>query len=286
MTGFSLHVGLNDYAPVRAAGVPGFIPNLLGAVADATHWREFAGSALGIEETHSALLVTASDVRKAGVLQLLDEYVRRLRDGDHLLVTWSGHGVQAPTADTSTTEPDGLDECLVTSDFTWEEPLRDDDLAAIVSAVPPAALCTLIVDVCHSATITRAIAEPGREVLHGIERGRGVVAPDDVAATVQRLVAESWPMPARSVIGAENDRANVALLAACGADELAKETYFRGEFRGSFSAAMLETLAFTSPRSTLATVLLDTTVRLRTLGATQTPRLETTETARQRPLWP
>jgi len=75
--------------------------------------------------------------------------------GDTRLLYWSGHGTQVA----STTEKDGLDECLVPYDFDWDKTsthIIDDIVYGATLDVPEGANCTIILDTCHSADFLRS----------------------------------------------------------------------------------------------------------------------------------
>jgi hypothetical protein len=93
--------------------------------------------------------------------------------GDQVLVLLAGHGTQQPAdADPTDEEPDGLDEVFLPADADGWHPsanriangIVDDDIRRWVGDIRTrGAVVTIIVDACHSGTITRGGASEWRE---------------------------------------------------------------------------------------------------------------------------
>lgn len=75
--------------------------------------------------------------------------MRDAQKGDRLWFSFSGHGTQVEDWDGD--EFDGFDESLVASDLQL---VIDDEIAAILSQLPPGARLTGLIDACHSGTST------------------------------------------------------------------------------------------------------------------------------------
>jgi hypothetical protein len=107
----------------------------------------------------------------------IEREFRRLRDlagpGDHVMVLLAGHGSQQPAnPDPNDEEPDGLDEIFLPADATgWDRSssrvtnaIVDDEIREWVGAIRnKGAVVSIIVDACHSGTITRAGGTNWRE---------------------------------------------------------------------------------------------------------------------------
>jgi len=131
----------------------------------------------------------------------IEREFRRLRDvagaGDHVVVLLAGHGSQQPAdPDPADEEPDGLDEIFLPADATdWDQSssrvanaIVDDDIRQWVTAIRnKGAVVWVIVDACHSGTITRAGTSATRE--RGIPVETLIPAP--ALATARRNVAPS-----------------------------------------------------------------------------------------------
>lgn len=102
----------------------------------------------------------------AGIKASLSNLARRSRSENWELayVHFSGHGCQ--TRDLNRDETDGLDECILPSDFEKSGLLTDDWLNTwAVSAMNPKTKLVVVFDSCHSGTALDLSQIPGRNVL-------------------------------------------------------------------------------------------------------------------------
>src|SRR5688572_27598621 len=104
-TGLSLHVGLNKVDPAKYGGWDG---ELVACENDANDMARLAREA-GFDDTtlltpDGTVENVTAELRKAG---------KKLKSGDILLFTYSGHGGQVPNTVGSDDEPDDFDETLV-----------------------------------------------------------------------------------------------------------------------------------------------------------------------------
>ena len=141
--GYSLHLGLNFVDPAHYQGWDG---RLRACEADANDMAAIARS-LNYEQT--TVLLT----RDATSRQVIDEVVRlsrKLRSGDLLLLTYSGHGGQVPDI-SGDEEADGLDEtwCL------YDRQLLDDEIYRLVGLFQPGVRIMTLSDSCHSGSVLR-----------------------------------------------------------------------------------------------------------------------------------
>ena len=121
----------------------------------------------GFSEEHMVMLIDEAATR-AGILREMDALVARVQPEDLVVIQFSGHGSRRYAIRPD--EPTGLDSTLMPHD-TGRDPhpsldIIDDELSvwlAQLTAVTP--FVTLLIDCCHSGTITRD-AEFG-----GIPRG-------------------------------------------------------------------------------------------------------------------
>ena len=118
---------------------------------------------MGIAAEHIAVLEDRQ-ATLAGIRVAFQRYlIRGVGPGDRALFYFSGHGTQV--LDDSGDETDGADEALMVhdtrqryrgGDIILEQVLLDDELEELLSAVPADDL-VVIVDACHSGTVTRVI---------------------------------------------------------------------------------------------------------------------------------
>ena len=134
----SLLVGLNRYAEPRR--------RLRGCVNDVSVLNDMLIRRYNFRETN---LLLNSAATKDRILQELKLLVDTTKPGDTSVFYFSGHGCQVP----SVSESDCFDECLVSYDHSWNNPLRDDDIRDCLQNHKPGATLILVVDSCHSGDI-------------------------------------------------------------------------------------------------------------------------------------
>lgn len=141
--GYALAIGLNAVDPGHYAGWAG---KLNGCEPDALNMASIA-STRGL---NAETLLTASATRNA-VLGKLGALAGKLKSGDLLVVSYSGHGGQIP--DQNGDEDDGLDEtwCL------YDGELLDDELHQAWSKFQSGVRILALSDSCHSGTVLRMI---------------------------------------------------------------------------------------------------------------------------------
>lgn len=131
--------GINDYDG-------GSQNDLYGCVNDAKGW-----ASLLTENGYSTYLSLNSEVTKARVLSDLKKIVRYAKAGDRIIFTYSGHG--SAVKDWNGDEADGRDETL----FVFDGEITDDEIGDILKDLKEFVWLTLIMDSCHSGTVSRGI---------------------------------------------------------------------------------------------------------------------------------
>lgn len=92
---------------------------------------------------------------RASALAAFEKSIAGAGPGSLLMLYWSGHGGQR--ADRNGDEEDGLDEYLC----PWDQPLLDDDLAALCDTIPAGVRVFAMFDTCNSGTMARrALSRP------------------------------------------------------------------------------------------------------------------------------
>ena len=137
----ALCIGINDY--------PGTGSDLRGCVNDANDW---AATLAARGFTVSKLL--DSQATKAAMVAAFDALISGAREGDTVVITFSGHGTLAP--DTSGDEIDGYDEALCPYDIRQGHALLDDEIHQLFLKRPAGVRLILLSDSCHSGTVTRS----------------------------------------------------------------------------------------------------------------------------------
>nr|AMB37187.1 caspase-like protein [Neoporphyra haitanensis] len=90
------------------------------------------------------LIPTGANIRKC-----LTKLCTEAEEDDVIFIHFSGHGTQVP-ADDDDPEDDRKDEAICPTDMSL---IVDDDLRAIVSAIPEGCRLTLVTDCCHSGSM-------------------------------------------------------------------------------------------------------------------------------------
>lgn len=118
----------------------------------------------------SIRILTDGKATKAAILSSMDEWlVKGTQPGDRVYVFFSGHGLQVK--DASGDEEDGMDEAISTYDLKagetdWTNVILDDELEAVLEKMKGRAV-TLVIDACHSGTISRSLSPQAVSGLKG-----------------------------------------------------------------------------------------------------------------------
>ncbi|MFN9582744.1 MAG: caspase family protein, partial [Bacteroidota bacterium] len=181
---------------------------------------------------------------KEGILSAMRNFRDRCKPGDIVLVHYSGHGQQI--ADNNGDEPDGLDEALVAwgapaeyyTGYNGEKHLRDDEfnelLLDIRGKIGSKGNMLVVVDACHSGTISR-----------GVGKKRGGKAPlVPPGYQINAAKREDGSGYAAKTRGQAQTIAPMVLISASSFDEENSETFDeRGVGIGSLSYAMAKSLS-------------------------------------------
>ncbi|MFE6839346.1 caspase family protein [Streptomyces sp. NPDC057705] len=146
-TGLSLHVGLNKVDPAAYDGWDG---TLLACENDARDMAAVARAA-GFEDT----LVLTGDGNVENITGELRAAAARLKAGDILLFTYSGHGGQMPNTTGSDAEPDRQDETLV----FFDRQFLDDELYREFQRFEEGVRIVALLDCCHSGSAIESVHE-------------------------------------------------------------------------------------------------------------------------------
>lgn len=270
-------VGINDYAPVGAGG-----PDLRGCVNDV---RDMANtlSAMGIVPAVPASMRILTDARatRGAILESFRWLVGGAKRGDVLVFHYSGHGSQM--VDTSGEEPDQRDETICPHDYATAGMIKDDDLRAMLVALPAGVNLDIILDSCHSGTATRDLlaraALPDGEAV----TDRYLEPPIDwgffldaqPGLPVRRLLA---PGPQDGQSGSRDAVAvpglNHVLWAGCRNNQTSAEASIGGQVRGVFTYNFCKALRGAGPTVTRRRLDAQVSVNVRGMGYSQVPQLE------------
>lgn len=102
-----------------------------------------------------------AEATRAAILSSIDEWlIAGTEPGDRVYIYFSGHGLQVK--DVSGDEEDGLDEALSTYDIVagdgdWQNVILDDEIDEALVKLKDR-IVTLVIDACHSGTISRSLS--------------------------------------------------------------------------------------------------------------------------------
>ena len=146
----ALLIGIGAYQNIRP---------LVGPPQDLVRMEQFLKEHMGYRTDEIAVLKDSQATRKNLLRTMNNWLIRSTKAGDKVFIYYSGHGSQLP--DKNSDEKDGLDETLSPIDTTKEgaNQITDDEFGAILAKMSDRDL-TVIIDSCHSGTISRsAVAE-------------------------------------------------------------------------------------------------------------------------------
>ena len=143
----ALLVGIDEY---QHAGT------LIGSKQDVEDMRQFIQSVWHYQP-HQIRTLTDAQATRQGILTAFEEWlIEGSRFGDKVLFYFSGHGYYLP--DLNGDESDGYDETICPVEATTRSGMiRDDEIEALLRRLPGRQI-TLIIDACHSGTVTRSLA--------------------------------------------------------------------------------------------------------------------------------
>ncbi|MBT2468391.1 caspase family protein [Streptomyces sp. ISL-66] len=144
-TGLSIHVGLNKVDPTAYDGWDG---KLLACENDARDMASVARAG-GFGDT----VILTADGTVENITGELCKAAGRLKSGDMLLFTYSGHGGQMDNVAGSDDEPDRLDETLV----FFDRQFLDDELDREFRRFEEGVRIFVLLDCCHSGSAIESL---------------------------------------------------------------------------------------------------------------------------------
>ena len=207
-------------------------------------------------------LLLNDDATRARVKAALERKIAAAGPSDLFVFAYAGHGVQEPEA-TPGEEADGKDETLAFGGFDWDgaaagERLRDNEIGALLDRLDPGARALVVIDSCHSGTMTRAAHPLGRRFKTRFG-GIGRISKD--------------PLPPADRAGGDRASAgNVIFAAASAEDEQTPEVTIDSRPRGALSWSVARMLRGAGTSLPLKAFAAKVRAEARALsGARQTP---------------
>ena len=268
-------IGINEYKYFNA---------LEGCENDARSVDELLRERFGFEQTR---LLLNADATRANILGAFDQMVTDTQRDDIALVYYAGHGSQI--RDREGDEPSGFDSTLIPVDSARDDAhpemmreITDDEIFLFLQKLGnKTTTITVIVDACHSGTITRDASAPP-----GLGRVRGVPADTRAPTTPSPIPEELWPM-LRGESGAGMSsggwlpvRDHYVMLSGCRDAELSGElslSYDDGTKvnHGALTYYLLQALESVQPGATYRSVFESVAPKVTTFRqGTQHPQME------------
>ena len=248
---YALLVCVNKYK------IPG--NNLRGCLNDVKNMRVLLG-----HNDFSVLHVrslTDEQATKQRIMDSLEQMVMNMKEGDHGVFHFSGHGSQVP--DTNSDESDSLDEILCPHDFDWTSTyITDDGLREILSNLHPGATLDVVLDACHSGTGLREVGD-----------------------LIARFIPYTGPMPRieynPSYMLRGLDQPNVALWAGCRSDQTSADAFIDNIYQGAMTWAFTLAAGLSTDR-TRTGIAKRVGMILKQRGFDQEPQLECSDEMKER----
>lgn len=185
----ALLVGIDEYQNAST---------LKGSKQDVKDMWQLLKSVWGFQ-SHQIRTLTDAQATRNAILNAFDNWlIKGSRRGDRVLFYFSGHG--SHTNDRNGDESDGYDEILLPVDFPHTM-ITDDEINARLQRLKGRQVM-VVIDACHSGTITRSIANPTIKVpvFHRLPKltrsfNQPHIERDGFIATQQNVIAYSAVAP-------------------------------------------------------------------------------------------
>ncbi len=277
---YALLVGIDDY--------PSPVTPLKGCVNDIERMHTLLRERIvGEEDEFKALVLTNGAATRQGIIDGFRNHLGQAGKEDVALFCYSGHGSQQKSPpEFWALEPDRRDETLVCYDSRstggWD--LADKEISQLIAEVAKKEPhITVILDCCHSGSGTRdALDDPDTEVAVRRVETDDRIRPIDTFIVTPEQVDALYATGTRSALNGGDwvdlPQGRHVLLAACRADETAKEIILGGERRGVFSYYLQDTLQKTGEPLSYRDLFKNTNALVRKKVSRQAPVLEATNT--------
>jgi len=227
MAKLALCIGINDY--------PGTDSDLAGCVNDANDWAvAFAKRGFSVEK------IFDRKATGAGIREGIQNLMAKGKNGDSVIVHYSGHGSFVPDEDGD--EPDGTDECICPYDIGTEGPITDDELFGLFSARAPGVRLVMISDSCHSGTVARFAPIVTPPTLRGRGAPRRIVRFLPPAVFLSKRQASKLGVTRALHRSSPPGRYAALLMSGCQDTEYSYDAWFQGRPNGAFTFVALRSL--------------------------------------------
>ncbi len=259
-------IGINKYQ------VPG--SDLNGCVNDVKNLSSVLKTYYGFQDKDITTLTDLKATKKA-MQAAIQKLIKSGKKGDTLLFHYSGHGSNVP--DDNGDEADRRDEILCPTDLDWKDTLRDDWLRKTLNKLRKGVNLTVIMDCCHSGTITRAVTPPDAP-----RRERFLPCPLDLMATEsgRRLRGTVRGQLGKAPRGRKrkSDVVHAAipemLITGCRATQTSADAHIGGTYNGALTYYLVESIKEAEGKLTYRELHRRTLAKLKAEDFDQIPQLE------------
>ncbi|MBX3305899.1 MAG: caspase family protein [Nitrospira sp.] len=264
-------IGINKYQ------VPG--SDLNGCVNDVKNLSAALKTYYGFADKD---ITTLTDLKatKTAMQTAIQKLIKSGKKGDTLLLHYSGHGSNVP--DDNGDEADHRDEILCPTDLDWKDTLRDDWLRKTFNKLKKGVSLTVIMDCCHSGTITRAIVPPDAPV-----RERFLPCPLDLMATESgRKLRGTVRRRLKKASSGRSRKSDVVyadiqemLISGCRATQTSADAEINGTYNGALTYYLVESIKEARGQLTYRQLHQRTVAKLKAEDYDQVPQLEGQKTS-------
>ena len=230
----ALLIGINRYR------IPG--ADLRGCVNDVQNIQGVLTQYYGFE-AQEIKIVTDYEATKQAVQTEIATLLSKARRGDVLFLHYSGHGSNVP--DKNGDEADFRDEILCPTDLDWQDPLLDDWLRQRFDALPAGVNLTVLMDCCHSGTITRRLEPPDAPIIE-----RYLPSPWDLMAVESSRQIRGAMRGQRAEMRKKAKRSKEIvhvdmpefLISGCRDTQTSADAYIKGSYNGALTYSLVAAL--------------------------------------------
>jgi hypothetical protein len=259
-------IGINKYQ------VPG--ADLQGCVNDVKNLKGVLTTYYGFADKDIATLTDAQATKK-GMERAIKKLITKAKKGDVLLLHYSGHGSNVP--DDNGDEADHRDEILCPTDLDWKNPFRDDWLRKALGKLRREVNLTVIMDCCHSGTITRVM-----NPFDAPRRQRYLPCPLDLMATEsgRKLRGTLRGQLGKAPRGRKRKKDIVhadiqeLLITGCRDTQTSADAYISGSYNGALTYYLVESIKEAEGKLTYRELHQRTAAKLKQEDFDQIPQLE------------
>lgn len=235
--GISVHIGLNKIDPAFYGGT---YP-LVACHNDAKDMMKIAKQ----KKFDESYIYLDAKGTSATLSKHLNDAAKKLKKGDFLLLTYSGHGSYVP--DNNKDEKDGNDEtwCL------YDRMFIDDELASHWAKFKVGVKILMLSDSCHSGTVSRILKSDGTLEDSSFDQKSKLIKEGPQIFKKNKKVYSGIKAVTKNIAKTDNIRATVILLSGCQDNQTSLDgnvnglftekllkVYNKGKFKGNYAGLL------------------------------------------------